>query len=170
MLVCINAFKVHIHKYQRLPSPHPARERNRAEGQGGTLSKINSWWVWLMLQEPRTPELWHGPTHQLSGFNFRRPRAQCVSVSLVRTAATLTWQGQLSVLGPVQRHPVLAGPRSLSTVSSCRNRGPWSLPPPSYFSHTKGTLGKSAEPEDPAQGPQTPPRPHDSGSSQLLCA
>ena len=158
MLVCTNAVKVHIHKYQRLPSPHPARKRNRAEGQGGTLSKINSWWVWLLQQESRSPELWHGPTHQLSGFSFRRPRAHCVSVSLIRTAVTLTWQGQLSVLRPVHRHPVLAGPRSLRAVSSFRTRGPKFLPPPSYFSHTKGTPGMSTEPEDPAQeGPQTPP-------------
>lgn len=64
----------------------------------------------LMQQEPRWPELRHGPTHQLSGFNFRRPRAQCMSVSPARTAATLTWQGQLSVLGPVHSHPVLADP------------------------------------------------------------
>lgn len=28
VLVCISVFKVDTHKYQSLPSPHPARERN----------------------------------------------------------------------------------------------------------------------------------------------
>lgn len=112
------------------------------------MSKISAWWVWLMQQEPRSPELWSDPT---SGFNFGRPRAQCMSVSLVRTAATLTWQGQLSVLGPVQSHPSPPESRGLSTVSSFRNGGHKSLPPPSYFSQPEGTPGKNTEPEDPAQ-------------------
>lgn len=78
--------------------------------------------------------------------------------SLVRTAVTLSWQGQLSVLGQAHSHPALAESRGLGTISSFRSGGLESLPHPLHFSHPEGAPGKSTEPENLAQvGSQTPP-------------